>query len=90
MKFEWNSDKAAANEAKHGVTFDEAIEVFDDANAVTLFDTDHSIDEDRFMVIGLSSKRLLNVVYVERDADALRVISARKASVVEKRLYEKQ
>lgn len=88
IRFEWDSDKAATNAAKHGITFDEAIEVFKDPNAIDTFDADNSIYEDRFRLIGLSSNRILTVVYVERDGDMIRIISARKATAKETRRYE--
>ncbi|HEX9961432.1 MAG TPA: BrnT family toxin, partial [Pyrinomonadaceae bacterium] len=69
MKFEWNEEKAAANLKIHGVSFEEAIEVFFDPNAVEGFDSKHSIRENRFYIIGFSSRRLLYVVYAEKLRD---------------------
>jgi len=88
MRFEWDPDKAAANLQKHGVGFDEAREVFNDPNAIEEFDADHSIEENRFTVIGFSRRRLLLVVFTERAGDAIRVISARNATRRERSEYE--
>ena len=88
MRFEWSASKAAANLAKHGVGFEEAVEAFFDSNAVTDFDAQHSDDEQRFYLIGFSSRRLLFVIYSERDEndEIIRLISARKAEA--KRQFE--
>jgi uncharacterized DUF497 family protein len=66
MRFEWDAAKAALNLKTHGISFDEAVEVFFDPNAVEGFDAQHSNDEDRFYIIGFSTRRLLYVVYAER------------------------
>ena len=87
MKFEWDENKAAANEAKHGVSFDEAQEVFSDPRGVEEYDAEHSFDEPRFSRLGWSSRRLLFVVFVERRSDVYRVISARQADTREERIY---
>ena len=87
MRFEWDGEKAAANLRKHGVSFDEAAEVFDDPNAVGDYDPEHSDAEHRFFVIGLSSRHLLYVVYAERAGDVVRVISARRANRSEHKFY---
>ncbi len=80
MRFEWDEAKAASNLKIHGVSFNEAVEAFFDPNAVEGSDTEHSNDEDRFYIIGFSSRRLLYVVYAERFKDnIIRIISARKA-----------
>ncbi len=88
MNFEWNEDKAAANPGKHGVSFEEAREVFDDPNALIRYDEKHSVTEDRFIIIGFSSRRLLVVVFAERRADVIRIISAREAERREQKRYE--
>lgn len=88
MSFEWDAGKAAANIAKHGVSFDEAASVFLDPLAVSGPDPDHSIDESRYVTFGLSSLgRLLVVAHTWRRG-AIRVISARRATRVERKLYE--
>jgi len=89
MRFEWDPDKVAMNVQKHGVSFEEACEVFDDPNAVDAFDAEHSVRESRFTVIGFSSRRLLFVVFTERAGDAIRIISARKATRRERSKYER-
>ena len=89
MRFEWDDEKAQANLEKHGVSFGEATEVFYDPNALEGFDPEHSEEEDRFFIIGLSSRRLLFVVYAEREGDMVRIISARKAVKKEQEEYER-
>jgi len=63
VRFEWDDEKAVDNLKKHGVSFGEATEVFYDPNALEEYDDDHSSNEDRFVIIGLSSRRLLVDVY---------------------------
>ncbi|MBX9584534.1 MAG: BrnT family toxin [Gemmataceae bacterium] len=88
MDFEWDEDKARANEAKHGVSFAEASSVFADPLAITFDDPVHSDDEDRFLTIGLSAAgRVLIVSHTDRG-DATRVVSARAASRGERKGYE--
>ena len=89
MRFEWDDQKAFENLAKHGVSFGEATEVFYDADALEDYDSGHSLREDRFIIIGLSSRRLLYVVYAERAADLVRIISARKANRAQQEIYER-
>ena len=89
MKYDWDSAKAIANEQKHGVSFDEACEVFDDSNAFHFFDDAHSIGEIRYNVVGASSQHLLFVVYTERG-NVTRIISAREAGDYHRKLYEQQ
>ncbi|MDQ1637239.1 MAG: uncharacterized protein QOF62_578 [Pyrinomonadaceae bacterium] len=90
MRFEWNDQKALENLEKHGVSFGEATEVFYDPNAIEDYDISHSSEEVRFVIIGMSSRRLLFVVYAERDADLVRIVSARKANKAQQNLYERQ
>jgi uncharacterized protein len=86
VRFEWDQKKAAANLAKHGVSFEEAQTAFDDELGAYYPDT---LREDRFILIGYSrSRRLLFVVYAEVTEDAIRIISARKATKREKAHYE--
>ncbi|MCC7019665.1 MAG: BrnT family toxin [Ardenticatenales bacterium] len=88
MTLEWDDAKAAANVAKHGVSFEEAATVFDDPLFVEFFDPDHAEGEDRYLIVGLSGQgRLLIVAYAER-ADAVRLISARTVTRKEKEAYE--
>jgi uncharacterized DUF497 family protein len=86
--FEWNEKKAEDNFRKHGVSFDEAKTVFNDPFSITIYDPDHSSDEQRYVDIGLSSKgRLIVVSYSERDK-RIRIISSREATRKEQREYE--
>ncbi len=88
MDFEWDPAKASANESKHGVTFEEAMTVFGDPLELTISDPDHSVEEFRFVSIGLSgARRLLIVSYTERDY-VIRLISARLATPRERKQYE--
>jgi len=77
LKFEWDSKKAARNLAKHGVSFEEAATVFGDPLGRIAIDPRHSVEEERFALLGRSrEQRLLAVMFVERE-DAIRLISAR-------------
>jgi hypothetical protein len=87
MRFDWDENKAALNIENHGVTFEEAQEIFDDDWAVVIPDEAHSFGERRYRIIGASSQRLLLVVYVERAGDVIRIISAREPERYERRLY---
>ena len=88
MRFEWDAQKASDNLIKHGVSFEEAAEVFSDRNALEGYDAEHSTTEARFFIIGLSTRRLLFVVYTEIEGEVIRIISARKAGKVERDSYE--
>ncbi len=86
--FEWDEEKALLNSTKHGVSFEEASTVLSDDHSITIYDEEHSVYEDRYIDIGRSiTNRLLVVVYTERT-DRTRIISARQATVAERRLYE--
>jgi uncharacterized protein len=88
FKFEWDEQKAAGNLLKHGVSFDEAVSVFGDAQALTFSDPDHSESEHRSRTYGTShTPRLLVVVHTDRR-NGIRIISARKATRYEKSIYE--
>jgi uncharacterized DUF497 family protein len=88
MELEWDEEKAAANLAKHKVSFEEAKTVFDDPLYVDFYDPDHSVDEHRYIIIGEShQRRLLIVSYTERD-DVVRLISAREVTRSERETYE--
>ncbi len=89
LSFTWDPAKARINEEKHGVAFEEGTTVFLDDEALLIGDPDHSADEDRFMLLGLSSfTRLLVVCHaVYEDGDTIRLISARKARRKEQRQY---
>ncbi|MBO1347481.1 MAG: BrnT family toxin [Hormoscilla sp. GUM202] len=88
MEFEWNQEKAQSNLSKHGVSFDEAKTVFDDPLYMDFYDPDHSYDEHRYIIIGESQQgRLLLVSYTERG-NAIRLISARVVTRMEREIYE--
>ena len=89
IKFEWDTKKATANLKKHGVSFAEARTVFFDENAQLINDPDHSGDEDRFILLGLSSSlRIVLVCHCYREkGNVIRLISARQASTYESKQY---
>ena len=88
MSFEWDPKKARVNLREHGVTFEEASSALRDLLSATGHDPDHSEDEDRFVTFGLSSRgRLLTVSHTDRG-NAIRIISARIATNIERQLYE--
>lgn len=88
LNVEWDEAKAAENYRKHRVSFMEAISVFRDPFSLTIDDPDHSINEQRYIDIGMSSAgRVLVVSYTERDG-GLRIISCRRATRSERRQYE--
>ncbi len=92
IRFSWDERKAAQNARKHRVSFEEAMSVFFDENATEFFDPDHSGAEDRFLMLGISSRlRLLVVHYaVRRNGTEIRIISARKASKDESKRYTRE
>jgi hypothetical protein len=86
--FEWDPDKADKNISKHDVDFNEASSVFDDPMFISFLDEEHSIEEERYITLGLSDRgRLLLVAHAERD-DRIRIISARKATKNEEKFYQ--
>jgi uncharacterized protein len=88
MKFDWDTNKAVSNPSKHGVSFDEAKTVFDDPLYVDFYDPDHSEDEERYLILGISNQgRLLIVSYTGRE-ELTRLISARVVTRVEREAYE--
>ena len=89
LTFEWDDKKNAANEKKHGISFDEAKTVFTDQFARLIVDPDHSDEEDRFILLGTSiHSKLLVVCHCIRMDDSIRIISARKADRQEREIYE--
>jgi hypothetical protein len=92
LRFDWDPAKAAANLRKHRISFDEAISAFSDERGLLLDDPDHSGDEDRLVLLGLSGAlRLLVVVHCYRERDAtIRLISARKATRTERLAYDER
>ena len=88
LRFEWDKQKCAVNERKHGVSFIEAQTVFYDESAMEFFDPDHSEDEDRFIMLGVSNYlRVLVVCYCQRYGNVIRIIAARKANHKEEKDY---
>ena len=89
LRFEWDPKKAVANLRNHGVSFEDAKTVFADESARLIDDPDHSVDEDRFILPGLSSSlRMLVVCHCYRaDGNLIRIISARKAEGRERNSY---
>ena len=93
LSFVWDPRKNTINQTKHdGIDFEEAKTVFSDENARVIYDPGHSIDEDRFIILGLSSKlRLLIVCHCYKESEAIiRIISARKATTKEAKAYEEK
>ena len=90
ITFEWNNRKASANLRSHGISFKEAESVFYDDFAIQFFDDDHSSEEDRFVMLGMSNvARLLTVVHCVRESgNIVRIISARKATRKERAYYK--
>lgn len=90
IEFEWNPSKAISNKKKHNVSFEEAQSVFYDDFAVQFYDEENSEIEDRFLMLGLSNEsKLLLVCHCEKEeGNIIRIISARKATKNESKLYE--
>lgn len=81
MKYEWDENKNQTNIRKHGISFQEAATVFEREDSIIFDDPDHSVQEDRFLIIGFSeSLNLCVVCWCERRTDTIRIISARKAT----------
>lgn len=90
LTFKWDRKKHASNLKKHSVSFEEAATAFGDPLSITIPDPDHSVGEERFILLGESSVgRLLVVVHVERDGE-IRIISARQATKSERKTHEKE
>jgi len=92
IRFEWDEHKSKINERKHRVSFEDARTVFYDDHALLISDPDHSEEDARFLLLGLSSAvRLLVVCHCYREGeDVIRIISARKAKRAERREYERR
>ena len=88
IAFEWDRGKDSANRRKHGVGFAEASTVFDDPLSMTIPDYDHDLDEERFVIVGMTSKRSLLIVVHTIRGERIRLISARSATKHEKYNYE--
>ena len=92
LAFEWDKQKAKANQRKHNISFEEASTVFDDPLAVNFDDPDHSTRENRYPIIGLSDQdqdQFLLVSYTDRN-NKIRLISARLVTPKERRSYERE
>ena len=89
LQFQWDERKNRSNQKKHGVSFEEASSVFYDEYAIQFYDPDHSEDEDRFIMLGMSIKlRVLVICHCFREDDAIvRLISARKVDRQEENDY---
>lgn len=92
IRFEWDEAKNKKNRQKHGIWFEEAQSVFDDPFARVFYDFSHSDDEDRYLIIGMSTaSRILILVHGFRNHDSVvRIISARKATRKEREVYEER
>ncbi|MEP6472506.1 MAG: BrnT family toxin [Gemmatimonadota bacterium] len=91
LQFTWDPKKAAANERKHGIGFPEAATAFGDPYSLTIPEPAHSVGEERCVLLGLSQReRRLVVVHVEREADVIRIIPARRATRHERTLDEEE
>lgn len=92
MKFEWDENKNQIKQHKHGISFEEAQTVFEDVQAILFDDPDHSDQEERFLLIGMSTARGVCIVsHCYRGADdIIRIISARKAARTERSVYNEQ
>jgi len=92
IKFSWGTQKARQNIKKHRISFEEASTVFFDEKAIEFFDPDHSKNEDRFLMLGLSGRlRAVVVCYcLRKSSSEIRIISARRATKKEKKVYIKE
>ena len=90
LSFEWDENKNEINKKKHGISFETAREVFYDDNAILFDDPDHSVGEERFLIIGMTrSLKVCIVSHCYRDQDnVIRLISAREATKHERKTYE--
>jgi hypothetical protein len=90
LRFDWDPEKAASNERKHGVAFSEAATAFGDPISITVPDPEHSSGEARFILLGLTFRSRLVVVAHTETSDSIRIISARLATRTERRSYEQE
>lgn len=90
LAFEWDPDKAKANVARHGVSFEEAASAFADPLSLTIRDPEHSVGEERFVLLGMSFRNRLVVAVHTEKGDTIRLISARPATKAESRGYEER
>ena len=90
MEFEWDPKKAAKNLRRHRVSFNEAATVFGDSLGTTVPDPDHSLAEDRYITVGISSRRRLVMVAHTERGQRIRIISARELTRAEREAYEEE
>jgi uncharacterized DUF497 family protein len=90
VEFEWDPKKADLNLRKHKVSFDEAATVFGDLLSITVHDPDHSLEEDRFITIGMSSRRRVVMVSYAERGEKVRIINARELTPAEREAYEEK
>jgi uncharacterized DUF497 family protein len=90
VEFEWDSKKATLNLRKHNVSFDEAATVFGDLLSIAVHDPDHSLEEDRYIVIGMSDHRRVLMVSHTESGERIRIISARTLTRAEREAYEEK
>ena len=88
MKFEWDNKKAEANLKKHQIAFEEAASIFGDPLAITYSDPDHSVGERRYVTFGVSQEGILLLLSHTYRNETARIISARRATKVERKIYE--
>ena len=88
MVFQWDENKSRSNARKHGMDFDEASSIFGQP-LLTCYDSGSPPDEDRYVAIGFLGTKLVTVVFAQRPNDVIRIISARKATRVEEKRYER-
>ena len=89
FKFEWDENKNKTNKKKHKISFEEASSVFYDSDALIITDPDHSEEEERFLILGLSNKiNILVVCHCYRNEGIIRLISARRATKTETKYYD--
>jgi len=89
LRIEWDPDKAAANESKHGVSFSEASTVLSDPLSIALPDPDHSLDEERLLLLGQSSSGRLLIISLTERGGVVRLINGRPMTSRERRTYER-
>jgi uncharacterized DUF497 family protein len=89
MRFVWDPAKDKGNQAKHGLSFREAVELFrSGVDYLEIYDEEHSDEEDRFIAIGPVKRGVIVVAYAEREGDVIRVLSARMATRTERRRFD--
>lgn len=91
LEFEWDENKNKLNKEKHGITFEEAKDVLYDEDALLVFDKNHSNFEDRYLMVGMiKTLNIIAIVFCIREKEKIRIISARKATIEERKEYEER